>query len=1608
MKNLHLSIPLNSKINKSLVLIAFVLFKSILVNAQIKADFNSDIKAGCAPLVVQFKDSSSGNPTSWLWDLGNNTTSTFQNPSVAYFDPGTYTVTLVIKNTLGTDSITKVQYITVYSSPTINFSGSPLSGCFPLTPQFTDLSFPGSGTISNWQWDFGDGNLSGLKNPTHTYTSVGDFNVSLKISNNFGCVTSKTTTAYVHIHSGVKAGFTNSNPNSCNAPAAIDFTNQSTGTDSLTYQWDFGDGQTSVLANPSHAYTISGTFSVKLIVTNATGCTDTIIKANLITIGGAKANFTAPATVCQGTSFNLNNTAGSTPGSVSWDFGDGTFSNSTNPAKVYTTPGNYTIKMVADFGACKDSTSKLIQVNANPEVNFSAPVTASCQAPFTVNFTNSSSGGASYLWNFGDGSISTIQNASHTYLSEGSYTVKLIVTNASGCKDSLVKNNFIQIKSPTVSLNNLPQKGCAPLEHTFTANVNSVDAITNYQWNFGDGNISNSISPTYIYNSPGSYTVTLIYTTAGGCTDSVKAINGILVGSKPNSGFSADPRDACAYKSIQFTDSSAGKPDQWLWYFGDGGSSEIQNPKHQYNDTGYFSVTLIAINNGCPDTITFPKEIHINPPVARFIYSKTCTIPLQIIFKDQSIGADTWYWDFGDGTASTEKNPTHNYSSAGVYQVALTVSNQKTGCSMTKTQTVQVIREIANFTSSDSVICRNATVKFNALNNIPSNVNSYTWRFGDGASLSNSNNSVNHQYIKASAYNVTLIVKDINGCFDSITKPLSIQVDGPTSVFRSTTPGTCLNNDVSFFDSSYSDGVHPVTQWEWNWGDGNSQTYTTPPFSHSYVNAGNYSVSLKVTDSKGCTDISSKTNAIIVSKPVAIFSGDTLSCTTHPVNFYNSSTGPGLVYLWDFGDGTTSDKKNPVHTYNTEGTYSITLTIKDIYGCSSFSSKPGYVRIANPIANFNLSDSIGTCPPLVVNFTNTSANYSKWSWDFGDGTTSSERNPSHFYSAVGTFKAVLTITGPGGCTSQKIKQIRVDGPSGSFSYTNLTGCDPVQTNFKAHTGKNISFIWDFNDGTTIPTSDSIITHTFTTPGQYLPKMILVNASGCNVPVTGKDTIKVFGVVASFKHTGALICDSGNVQFTNSSVHNDAIINYLWNFGDGSTSVKENPLHGYNHPGIYHTTLSVTTQRGCKDSVYNINPITVNTSPKASVSGKTGACVPAVLNFSGIISQPDTSSVSWKWDFANGNTSTQKNPVSQNYPKDGFYNVKAIAFSSNGCNDTIIKPIEIYPLPGLIKSSNAVVCFGTTAPLQVSGAKNYSWSPSTYLSCTNCANPVSKPDSAIKYQVKGTSDKGCISKDSVSLIVKYPFKISVSKEDTLCLGKSVQLNAGGTEVYQWSPSAGLNNPLIASPEAAPPTTITYRVIGSDSAGCFKDTGYIPVKVFPVPVVSAGSDKTINVGQQFDIAPQISKDVTDVTWTPSTGIVSNHYPGITVMPRESIEYTIDVKNAGGCRARDKISIYVLCNNANVFVPNTFSPNGDGANDIFYPRGSGVFKIKNFRVFNRWGEVVFEKSNFNANDASYGWDGTYKGRKLSADVFVYTLEVVCDNNTSLVFKGNIALIN
>ncbi|HET6993905.1 MAG TPA: PKD domain-containing protein, partial [Chitinophagaceae bacterium] len=424
--------------HRKIIFTIITLLLQCRLSAQLSAAFTATPLAGCSPIVVQFTDQSTGNPTQWKWDLGNGVISFLQNPSTTYFNGGTYTVKLVVRNGISADSIVKSQYITVFAAPVVNFIASDTSGCFPFPVQFTDLSTSPNGTISSWLWDFGDGAVSALRNPQHVYTTSGNFTVTLKITNSNGCFKLLSHPQYIDVTDGVRAGFTNTSPAQCSVPATISFTNTSTGGGSLNFTWDFGDGTGSNLANPVHVYS-AGTYSVTLVTESALGCRDTLVKTNLISIGAINSQFNSPDSVCLDQPFTITNTTTPVPIASHWDFGDGTSSTEINPVKKYTSAGIFTIKLVNTFSGCMDSIIKAITVRPGPATDFSANQTQYCTVPFTANFINQTTGNNTYLWNFGDGATSTDANPVHIYTVAGTYSVTLIALNETGCSDTLTK-----------------------------------------------------------------------------------------------------------------------------------------------------------------------------------------------------------------------------------------------------------------------------------------------------------------------------------------------------------------------------------------------------------------------------------------------------------------------------------------------------------------------------------------------------------------------------------------------------------------------------------------------------------------------------------------------------------------------------------------------------------------------------------------------------------------------------------------------------------------------------------------------------------------------------------------------------------------------------------------------------------------------------------------------------------------------------------------------------------------------------------------------------------------------------------------------------------------
>jgi len=1590
---------------RTLHVILFCLAIQQTMQAQLRADFTATPAGGCAPVFIHFTDISTGGATNWKWDLGNGTISFLQNPSTTYFNPGKYTIKLVIKKGNLADSIVKVNHIVVNALPKAAFKASDTTGCYPLKVNFTDQSNAQEGSIVKWEWDLGDGTISSLQHPSHIYSGPGNYNVILRVTNSAGCVITVSKAQYIKIKDGVKADYSFTGSTQCTPPSIIHFTNKSTGTGTLSWQWLFGDGNTSTLQHPSNTYNAAGLYTIQLIVKNNAGCIDTLTKKDSIAVGVAHANFTAPDSICQNTTVQFFNTSQPTTGKLNWSFGDGGTSVAINPVTIYNSTGTFNVTLVADFGSCKDSIVKPIKIIPKIVAAFSADKTVSCNAPITIQFTNLSAGATNYKWLFGDNSSSTLPNPSHTYLQNGKYDVVLITTNASGCTDTIKQAQYIQVTPAEIQITGLPLTGCAPLTFSPSYTVKSLLPIVKYLWNFGDGATSNANNPTHTFANAGVYTVSLTYTTSDGCTGTIVYPDAVKAGQKPVVSFSVSPTNTCASTPIVFTDHSTGVLTNWLWNFGDGIVDTSRNPVHLYNDTGYFNIQLVVGNNGCSDTLIKPHFIYIKPPVAKFATNVQCENPFRFEFSNYSIGAGSWVWDFGDGTTSTVKDVVHTYSTKGNFVVKLTVTNGT--CMHTAAYGARVIQEKANFTADKTIVCKGDSISLKPMGFNAANVVAYRWITDAGIDTAR---NIKVAYNKSGQYTITLIISNTNGCTDTLTKKDYITVNGPTADFDAINNAACLKKggNINFTDAATSDGTHAITTWEWNFGDNTIKKYTAAPFAHTYLAEGAYTVILKVTDTQGCTDSIGKSNQVYIANPKAFFSSiDTMSCQNKPVSFTNLSLGQSLVYEWGFGDAGSSSQQDPVHAYAAIGVYDAWLKITDKYGCTDSLFKPAYIHIDEPKAIFKVSDSTSTCPPLVVNFTNQSKYYKLLSWDFGDGTGSQIDNPVHYYNYPGIYYAKLVVTSPGGCTDTIFKKIDIKGPTGSFTYDKTASCNPGTVGFTAQTQNTQSIIWDFNDGGTMNTATTSVSHMYTALGIYVPKMILEDAKGCKVPIAGKDTIRIYGVTAGFGNDKNLLCDNGVINFTDSSSSNDLITDYQWLLGDGTTAIDKDLAHTYTSSGNYAVKLVVTTLNGCTDTSAKTAHIKVVTSPNVSMRGTYSACVPATLSFFGDINVADTSALSWKWDFSNNNNPAVQNPLPVAYQRDGSFDAIMRVANSSGCETIITKPVVIHPLPLVNAGNNTAICEKKTATLEATGANTYTWSPAVALSCTNCATPVASPDSNIIYRVKGESIFGCKASDSVIITVKHPFRMQAEKGDTLCKGESFHLQAKNAELYEWTPAAALDNNRSRTPVARPQQSTDYQVVGKDSVGCFYDTAFVKLVVFEYPTVDAGVDKTIAVGTSTELNAKISKDATVIRWQPSAGLSCYTCPNPIANPKQTTLYSVMAINQGGCMSKDDITIFVVCNNGNIFLPNTFSPNGNGTNDVFYPRGTGLYNIRSMRIFNRWGEPVFEASNFKANDASKGWNGTFRGKPAPNDVYVYFVEVICENNSVLMYSGNIAVI-
>jgi PKD repeat protein len=690
-------------------------------------------------------------------------------------------------------------------------------------------------------------------------------------------------------------------------------------------------------------------------------------------------------------------------------------------------------------------------------------------------------------------------------------------------------------------------------------------------WSFGDGGTSTDQSKSVIHSFPDpatlsspyfkKYPVTLTLTNSSDGTNTSYSLSRpeyITVYMRPTAQFTPVPTEGNAPFNVSFIDSSTGYIDRWTWDFGDGETGHTPGTSwHIYKNAGDYSVNLTVANPFEPNSRDYQYiKVH-QPLVPDFTESPNpgvATMP--VLFTDLSTGdlIHNWFWDFGDGTTSNYQNATHTYATAGTYNVSLSITNPWGTNTTTRPFTVISAPLVANFTNTTSKIGNSElTVQFKDIST--GNPTSWLWAFGDGTTSLEQNPS--HTYTNPGTtpktYNVTLTVNNTDEG-STITKTEFVTVYPPLVAAFDLVNWTYNAMDTVWF-ADQSKGYN-IERWTWNFGDGTTSTFLYPGptnVSHIYTAAGNYTVNLTIANPYG-TNVSQPAVVRVLSPLVANFTANrTAGNAQLPIQFNDTSTGDGINgWSWDFGDNTTASLQNATHIYSTAGIYNVTLTAYNNYG-NNTTTRTSYISVLQPpVAAFNGTPTLGNRQVNVqFNDLSTGEGITNWNWDFGDGNTSTSRNPLHLYTNLEaipkTYNVTLTInnTFEVNATTQT-RYITVYPPlTAGFTATPTTGQAPLVVDFTdTSTGYDIiGWSWDFGDGSPMASLRNV-SHTYTTAGTYTATLTVTNPAGQSAPATR--TITVTAPVTTPTPAGAAIIGT---------IYNDQN-------GDGAANTGDPKLAGW--------------------------------------------------------------------------------------------------------------------------------------------------------------------------------------------------------------------------------------------------------------------------------------------------------------------------------------------------------------------------------------------------------------------------------------------------------------
>jgi gliding motility-associated-like protein len=1256
----------------------------------------SDVEMhGCNPYNAGFEDLSTIGDApidTWLWYFGDGTTGSTQDPSHNYITSGSYNVSLFVTDQNDcTTQVTHNGVVQVANDPVVSFQADNPTWCTaPHTVNFTSSVTTSFGLGSTLVWDFGDGSAVGSgASPTHIYSSTGVYDVTLTVTDDYGCETIVVIDDYIRVTEAVPEYSVLEGTVVC-LGEDVHFVNE-TGYSCL---WNFGDGATSTQSTPIHVYNTTGDMSVTFTVDPGGPCEESTT-FNLLVEQVIASYTTTPANLFSCTTpftVNFTNTSTSNGTSFFYLFQDGGSSTSEDPSHTYNSTGVYqpTLTVTTVSGCFHTYIGPVITINS-PSASFTGDTIEGCEPlliDFTYNGTTPIGSITNWSWNFDNGqTIPSGTNTSSSTFAAGEYTVTLTVTDNNSCTNSAT----LDILVGTVYVPNIDvfdnDEDHTPLPDHFICAQDTV-ALWVEEWDNDDFELTWWIDSSsnqdvseefteHAFDQDTGWVYLHMITLYNGCRDTILwdslYISGPIIRGISYETECSSPRDYIFSVDTLLA-------SNWDW--------EIYNwsgPNESFLSTSYGSTDVDY-------PFTFP--------------------------------------------------PTPNS-----FWIRVTAYNDTTGCVFVDSLQITITAPQAIFAIIDDERCVDEDITFFGGTSV--NAAEYYWDYGDGTNSGWSTNATSvHAYSTVDFFTVTLRVRDANGCEDFMDDEIHIM--GPEIHISADEIFGCNSLAVTFTENIITDD--PISWVMWEFGDGEHTFGTGTIDPHTYLSAGVYSVTVTAHTVNGCETSEVYTDYITVAEVTAFFSAPVqAACVNDSISFAAIETNTSYVYTWNFGEGSDVVGNNPTpsHTYTAGGYYDVYLEVNNGLGCVSELLLDDYITIQEPIANFSIVDNNPPCYPVEPEIITNNSVFPVgtplyYEWIMGTNDTIDIEDPEYLYTIPGNFTIILNLSTPLGCTATYSQAITINGPYAEALISDTSACVGQDITFEIINQQNVDeFIWVVGGGDSY--TDEVFTHSYdlVPPEGYFPVNLSMTSGSCNVIFVYN--VYIYQVVAGMTITdpGSIVIDGGACSpfdgvLTSLSTNDDFRYWYINGIPYGAGGSTEPHIFTNNTATdqTVNVSLAIEDIHGCYDSIsYSID---VYALPQVTITQDTVIC------FGDAITIYATGGVNYVWSPNESISAVNiQSPVVDPETDITYY---VDVYNARNCvrSDSVHIAVQQEPTITLTQSTDTVIIGDSVTSLLVSDQDglSFDWTPQEFISCYDCPSPVFYPEESMRYNLTVEDSAQC--------------------------------------------------------------------------------------------------------------------------------------------------------------------------------------------------------------------------------------------------------------------------